>query len=148
MGTSIDNDWGDVFRENVLSLTSYLQTQFDLEEVDCSFRLVDGWKCGYVVLANRFIEIKFVAGVPRDQYVDVTIRKRNAITGSEKRGLHVGAYASKLGVRHQFFPEVFSDTTKKRFLVFGSLAQIASYTIFMSIHCAEFLCGAKSPTDP
>ncbi len=92
------------FRQNVEGLTRYLQAEYDLSVVEDVFELVDGWKCGHVTLANKFVKIRFVAGVPRDQFVDVSISPVDATTSKAKRGLNIGGFAYRLGVHRDFFP--------------------------------------------
>ena len=135
------------FRQDVDGLTQYLQAEYDLTIVEDTFELVDGWKCGHVTLANKFVKIRFVAGAPRDQFVDVSISPIDANTSKAKRGLNVGGFAYRLGVHREFFPEKYSDDTKKQFFSFGSLVQLTSSVIFISVHCKAFLLGERSPLD-
>lgn len=135
------------FRQNVEGLTRYLQAEYDLRVVEDVFELVDGWKCGHVTLANKFVKIRFVAGVPRDQFVDVSISPVDATTSKAKRGLNIGGFAYRLGVHRDFFPEKYSDDTQKQFFSFGSLVQLTSSVIFISVHCKAFLRGERSPLD-
>jgi len=127
------------FRQDVDGLTQYLQAEYDLTIVEDTFELVDGWKCGHVTLANKFVKIRFVAGAPRDQFVDVSISPIDTNTSKAKRGLNVGGFAYRLGVHREFFPEKYSDDTKKQFFSFGSLVQLTSSVIFISVHCKAFL---------
>jgi hypothetical protein len=39
------------------------------------------------------VKIRFVAGVPRDQFVDVSISPVDATTSKAKRGLNIGGFA-------------------------------------------------------
>jgi hypothetical protein len=135
------------FRQDVDGLTQYLQAEYELTIVEDTFELVDGWKCGHVTLANKFVRIRFVAGAPRDQFVDVSISPIDANTRKAKRGLNVGGFAYRLGVHREFFPEKYSDDTKKQFFSFGSLVQLTSSVIFISVHCKAFLLGERSPLD-
>jgi hypothetical protein len=135
------------FRQDVDGLTQYLQAEYDLTIVEDTFELVDGWKCGHVTLANKFVKIRFVAGAPRDQFVDVSISPIDANTSKAKRGLNVGGFAYRLGVHREFFPEKYSDDTKKQFFSFGSLVQLTSSVIFISVHCKAFLLGERSPLE-
>jgi hypothetical protein len=135
------------FRQDVDGLTQYLQAEYELTIVEDTFELVDGWKCGHVTLANKFVKIRFVAGAPRDQFVDVSISPIDANTSKAKRGLNVGGFAYRLGVHREFFPEKYSDDTKKQFFSFGSLVQLTSSVIFISVHCKAFLLGERSPLD-
>lgn len=135
------------FRQNVEGLTRYLQAEYDLSVVEDVFELVDGWKCGHVTLANKFVKIRFVAGVPRDQFVDVSISPVDATTSKAKRGLNIGGFAYRLGVHRDFFPEKYSDDTQKQFFSFGSLVQLSSSVIFISVHCKAFLLGERSPLE-
>ena len=135
------------FRQDVDGLTQYLQAEYELTIVEDTFELVDGWKCGHVTLANKFVRIRFVAGAPRDQFVDVSISPIDANTSKAKRGLNVGGFAYRLGVHREFFPEKYSDDTKKQFFFFGSLVQLTSSLIFISVHCKAFLLGERSPLD-
>ena len=135
------------FRQDVDGLTQYLQAEYELTIVEDTFELVDGWKCGHVTLANKFVRIRFVAGAPRDQFVDVSISPIDANTSKAKRGLNVGGFAYRLGVHREFFPEKYSDDTKKQFFSFGSLVQLTSSVIFISVHCKAFLRGERSPLD-
>jgi hypothetical protein len=135
------------FRQDVDGLTQYLQAEYELTIVEDTFELVDGWKCGHVTLANKFVRIRFVAGAPRDQFVDVSISPIDANTSKAKRGLNVGGFAYRLGVHREFFPEKYSDDTKKQFFSFGSLVQLTSSVIFISVHCKAFLLGERSPLD-
>ena len=135
------------FRQDVDGLTQYLQAEYELTIVEDTFELVDGWKCGHVTLANKFVKIRFVAGTPRDQFVDVSISPIDANTSKAKRGLNVGGFAYRLGVHREFFPEKYSDDTKKQFFSFGSLVQLTSSVIFISVHCKAFLLGERSPLD-
>lgn len=135
------------FRQNVEVLTRYLQAEYDLRVVEDVFDLVDGWKRGHVTLANKFVKIRFVAGVARDQFVDVSISPIDANTSTAKRGLNVGGFAYRLGVHREFFPENYSDETQKQFFSFGSLVQLTSSVIFISVHCKAFLLGERSPLD-
>ena len=135
------------FRQDVDGLTQYLQAEYDLTIVEDTFELVDGWKCGHVTLANKFVKIRFVAGAPRDQFVDVSISPIDTNTSKAKRGLNVGGFAYRLGVHREFFPEKYSDDTKKQFFFFGSLVQLTSSLIFISVHCKAFLLGERSPLD-
>ena len=128
-------------------MTQYLQAEYELTIVEDTFELVDGWKCGHVTLANNFVRIRFVAGAPRDQFVDVSISPIDANTSKAKRGLNVGGFAYRLGVHREFFPEKYSDDTKKQFFSFGSLVQLTSSVIFISVHCKAFLLGERSPLD-
>jgi hypothetical protein len=127
------------FRQDVDGLTQYLQAEYELTIVEDTFELVDGWKCGHVTLANKFVKIRFVAGAPRDQFVDVSISPIDTNTSKAKRGLNVGGFAYRLGVHREFFPEKYSDDTKKQFFSFGSLVQLTSSVIFISVHCKAFL---------
>ena len=127
------------FRQDVDGLTQYLQAEYELTIVEDTFELVDGWKCGHVTLANKFVKIRFVAGTLRDQFVDVSISPIDANTSKAKRGLNVGGFAYRLGVHREFFPEKYSDDTKKQFFSFGSLVQLTSSVIFISVHCKAFL---------
>jgi hypothetical protein len=111
------------------------------------FEHVDGWRCGHVTLANRFVKIRFVAGVPRDQFVDVSISPIDADTNTAKRGLNIGGFAYRLGVHREFFPEKYSDETQKQFFSFGSLVQLTSSVVFISVHCKAFLLGEQSPLE-
>ncbi|MFN5275372.1 MAG: hypothetical protein ACK6AO_06385 [Planctomycetota bacterium] len=135
------------FRQDVDGLTQYLQAEYDLTIVEDTFELVDGWKCGHVTLANKFVKIRFVAGAPRDQFVDVSISPIDTNTSKAKRGLNVGGFAYRLGVHREFFPEKYSDDTKKQFFSFGSLVQLTSSVIFISVHCKAFLLGERSPLE-
>ena len=135
------------FRQDVDGLTQYLQAEYELTIVEDTFELVDGWKCGHVTLANKFVKIRFVAGAPRDQFVDVSISPIDANTSKAKRGLNVGGFAYRLGVHREFFPEKYSDDTKKQFFSFGSLVQLTSSVIFISVHCKAFLLGERSPLE-
>ena len=135
------------FRQDVDGLTQYLQAEYELTIVEDTFELVDGWKCGHVTLANKFVRIRFVAGAPRDQFVDVSISPIDANTSKAKRGLNVGGFAYRLGVHREFFPEKYSDDTKKQFFSFGSLVQLTSSVIFISVHCKAFLLGERSPLE-
>ena len=135
------------FRQDVDGLTQYLQAEYDLTIVEDTFELVDGWKCGHVTLANKFVKIRFVAGAPRDQFVDVSISPIDTNTSKAKRGLNVGGFAYRLGVHREFFPEKYSDDTKKQFFSFGSLVQLTSSVIFISVHGKAFLLGERSPLD-
>ena len=135
------------FRQDVDGLTQYLQAEYELTIVEDTFELVDGWKCGHVTLANKFVKIRFVAGTLRDQFVDVSISPIDANTSKAKRGLNVGGFAYRLGVHREFFPEKYSDDTKKQFFSFGSLVQLTSSVIFISVHCKAFLLGERSPLD-
>jgi hypothetical protein len=135
------------FRQDVDGLTQYLQAEYELTIVEDTFELVDGWKCGHVTLANKFVRIRFVAGAPRDQFVDVSISPIDANTSKAKRGLNVGGFAYRLGVHREFFPEKYSDDTKKQFFSFGSLVQLTSSVIFISVHGKAFLLGERSPLD-
>ena len=135
------------FRQDVDGLTQYLQAEYDLTIVEDTFELVDGWKCGHVTLANKFVKIRFVAGAPRDQFVDVSISPIDTNTSKAKRGLNVGGFAYRLGVHREFFPEKYSDDTKKQFFSFGSLVQLTSSVIFISVHGKAFLLGERSPLE-
>jgi len=39
------------------------------------------------------VKIRFVAGVPRDRFVDVSISPVDATTSKAKRGLNIGGFA-------------------------------------------------------
>jgi hypothetical protein len=97
--------------------------------------------------SKQICQNRFVAGAPRDQFVDVSISPINANTSKAKRGLNVGGFAYRLGVHREFFPEKYSDDTKKQFFSFGSLVQLTSSVIFISVHCKAFLLGERSPLD-
>jgi|GEM_PF-2546028 len=106
------------FRQDVDGLTQYLQAEYELTIVEDTFELVD-----------------------------VSISPIDANTSKAKRGLNVGGFAYRLGVHREFFPEKYSDDTKKQFFSFGSLVQLTSSVIFISVHCKAFLLGERSPLD-
>jgi hypothetical protein len=135
------------FRQNVEGLTQHLQSEYDLKVIEDVFEHVDGWRCGHVTLANRFVKIRFVAGMPRDPFVDVSISPIDADTKKAKRGLNIGGFAYRLGVHREFFPEKYSDETQRQFFSFGSLVQLTSSVIFISVHCKAFLLGEQSPLE-
>ena len=74
------------FRQDVDGLTQYLQAEYELTIVEDTFELVDGWKCGHETLANKFVRIRFVAGAPRDQFVDVSILSPKISNASSRIG--------------------------------------------------------------
>ena len=72
------------FRQNVEGLTRYLQAEYDLSVVEDVFELVDGWKCGHVTLANKFVKIRLPAGSHR---VEQSWPTRDAGPAQEARHL-------------------------------------------------------------
>ena len=52
------------FRQDVDGLTQYLQAEYELTIVEDTFELVDGWKCGHVTLANKFVRIVLLREPP------------------------------------------------------------------------------------
>jgi len=112
--------------------------------VEDTFEIINEWKYGRIILGNEFVNIEFLAGQPREQYVAVSIYDLQSKGGVSRNSLRVEAYASTLGVREYFFPESSTAECRARYRYFGSPHQLLASVIFLSAHCASLLNGSST----
>ena len=132
------------FRADLLLLTAWMREQFELVIVEDTFEIVNEWKYGRIVLGNKYVHVKFLAGAPREQFVAVSIHQIVGESDVSKQGLNIKAFASCLGVREHFFPESGTGDCKSRFCYFGSPFQLLASVVFMSSHCTQLFNGNRT----
>ena len=147
METSTMTNIFQQYRDDLELLSDPLRTRHRLAITGCDYEYTNGWHYGVVVLSNPFVELRFVAGAPREQHVDVIMNFADSEGNFSTRGYSVQGYASRLGLNDTYFPESASDAARRRFYGFGSRVQLTANIVFLSACCTKILDGDKTAID-
>jgi hypothetical protein len=140
-------DIGQQFRDDLELLSEPLRTRHQLTITRFDYEYTNGWHYGIVVLSNQFVELRFVAGAPREQHVAAAMHFADSNGNFSSRGYSVQGYASRLGISDAYFPESASEAARGRFYGFGSRVQLIANIVFLSACCTEILNGNKTAID-